>query len=216
MSTCNVIRQPPVRNLQETPALRIVRLRRAMPELFRGSAKEVRIDLESGSRGQSLVLVPDPRPFGPRYLAVCGCGRRTPVLRLDVDTGLWRCWKCCNLRSVYNRFRNTTAFRIAVRPLLDLQRILRRLRPRARRARRAEFEKQEAEVLEQIGDRIRRLTRKLPPDPCTVRPESGDARCPPPTHPAPGGSADGILDAVRRATSSRLRRPPGRRTSSRR
>jgi hypothetical protein len=98
------------------------------------------------------------------------------VLRLDADTGRWCCWKCCNLRSVYNRYRKTVAFRLATRPLLDLERAARRLRPRARKARRAEFEKREVEVLGHIGDCMRRLGRRGPSDPGTASLESRGQR----------------------------------------
>lgn len=154
MSNTAATSQRPVRNLQETPLLRVSRLRRAVPGPFKGHPSEVRLAVESGAGPQQLLLVPDRSPYGPRYLAVCECGLRTPLLRFDIATGLWKCWKCCNLRSISDRYGNSRAFRQTVRPLLNLMRAYKRLRPSEQKRRWSEFRQYETDILRDIDAEV--------------------------------------------------------------
>lgn len=154
---------PPTRRrrhpiVEEVPALRAARLRRLVERWEPEPDGSVTVQVRRGGGTQTIRLVPDPRPYGPRWLARCGCGRRVLILRLDAATGIWRCKGCLGIRYAKSWYRRDPVFRAVVRPLLDLERARRRMAyPRAPRARRAQYEQLEADVLAQVREAVARF-----------------------------------------------------------
>ena len=127
-------------DLEAVPGLRVSRVRRRAPASARRSDGTLHVLVEAPAGSQPMILYPDPRPYGPRFLAQCACGRRVAVLRLDSRTGWWRCARCLGLRCAKSRHRHNHTFNTFVRPVLDLERARRRLMyPRSPHAKRRAF-----------------------------------------------------------------------------
>jgi hypothetical protein len=149
------IRERRMPSLDEVPTLRAADLRRVGLPAVGLDDGSLRVSVEAPSGQQEVVLVPDPRPFGQRYLALCACGRRTLFLRLQQASGWWRCAKCQKLRSARDRYRRSTTFNRVFRPLLDLDRLRRRTAHKfAPTARKKRFEEVEKRVLADVARAI--------------------------------------------------------------
>lgn len=161
MSTCTP--QPPIEkrpppSLEQVPAIKVCRLRRLIRGQVPDASGAYHLLLETGSGPQPLTLVPDARPYGPRFLATCSCGRRAAVLRLDATTGWWRCAKCLGLRCSRSRFRKSAAFRAFVLPALLLERARRRLAYRtAPKAKHLAFAELERQTIERMTAELERM-----------------------------------------------------------
>ncbi len=133
------------------PAVRVADLRRlAGPGAVRRDGT-IRVTVEAPAGPQRFVLVPEWRPYGNRYLAICGCGRKMRLLRLDQSTGCWKCGKCLGLRSARSRFRDSRVFREVVLPLMDLDRLRQRMaHPWSRRSKREAFAVIERETVQEV------------------------------------------------------------------
>ena len=133
---------------EEYPHVRVAALRRLIRDAPVAPDGTVRLVLDAPAGPQPLVLEPERRGFGVRYNAICACGRRVLLLRLDATAGYWRCNRCLRLRCAKTRFRRNEMFRRVVRPLLDLERVRRRMERRgAAHPKRESFAKLERETL---------------------------------------------------------------------
>jgi hypothetical protein len=140
--------------------VRVADLRRlAGPSAVRQDGT-IHVTVQAPAGAQRFVLVPEWRPYGNRFLAVCACGRKMRLLRLDEAAGVWKCGKCLGLRSARSKYRDSRLFREIVRPLMDLDRErLRMAHPWSRKASRGEFERIEAETVESVARALAGLNR---------------------------------------------------------
>jgi hypothetical protein len=145
--------------LHAVPMLPVSLLRHALQEnggLMGDQPVTVRVVAPAGVQG--VQLESEQKPLGVRLVAVCACGRRALRLRLDQESGWWRCSRCMHLRSARTMRGRGKLFRQVVVPALDLARERKRMNGmRTTRAQRSAFAQREEEVVAKMTASLRKV-----------------------------------------------------------